>query len=70
MINCSNCNQELENNFEFCPYCGEAISEIAKDLETERETNTKLALIVELVKEIKDEKSLKTLEKFVKKIAS
>lgn len=63
---CENCNKVLDNSFEFCPYCSNPLTESAKKLEETKEINSQLVLLVNLIKETKDPKTLLLLDKYVK----
>lgn len=66
---CKECNNAIEENFEFCPYCGEAISEKAQKLEEQKSINANLILIANLMDKIEDRKTLKILNEFATKMA-
>lgn len=66
---CTKCSHGLDENFHFCPYCGEAISEMAKKLDEQKEINAQLVLISSLMSEISDLKTLNILKEYATKIA-
>ena len=66
---CEVCNNELNENFDFCPFCGEAISEKAKELENQKIINAELVLIANLIKTTTDKKTLELLNKIAKTLA-
>jgi len=65
---CKECGCAIEENFEFCPFCGEAISEKAKKLEEQKSVNANLILIANLMDKIEDRKTLKVLNEIVTKL--
>jgi len=69
MKTCENCNNVLENNFEFCPYCSTPISEKAKKLENDKTINAQLIMLANLIREIDDPKSLYTIDKMIKALS-
>lgn len=66
---CNECDNILEENFDFCPYCSEPISDRAKMLEKQKAINAQLVLIASLMKEVSDTKTLKLLNEYAKKLA-
>jgi|GEM_PF-6211669 len=60
---CPTCAKVLQNDFNFCPYCGEAISELAKETLREQTKVSQLKLINLLTDKVKDQKTLELLEK-------
>ncbi|MBQ0017215.1 MAG: zinc ribbon domain-containing protein [Clostridiales bacterium] len=66
---CSVCFTELKENDNFCPACGEPLTELAKELVSEQKVNTELALLVKLIDYIDDEKTLKFIDGLVKKLS-
>ena len=69
MKTCENCNNLLENNFEFCPYCSNPISDKAKLLENDKAINAQLIMLASLVREIDDPKALYTIDKMIKALS-
>ena len=67
-MSCGNCENVLNENFEYCPYCGEPLTKKSKELEDIKTINAQLILLASLIKEIEDTKSLYVLEKYVKKL--
>lgn len=63
---CDNCKNLLEKDFEFCPYCSNPITEKAKELDEKRIVNAELVLLLTMLKEANDEKTLKILNKYIK----
>lgn len=66
---CKECGNLIEENFEFCPFCGEAITEKAEKLEEQKSINANLILIANLMDKIEDRKTLKILNEFATKLA-
>ena len=63
---CDNCKNLLEKDFEFCPYCCNPITMDAKKLEEKKAVNAQLVLLLTMLKEANDEKTLKILDKYIK----
>lgn len=68
-IECKACKRQVNSEFNFCPYCGIAISPKAKEIENTRADIIKLNLINKLVDVISDESTLKLLDKIAQEIA-
>ncbi len=66
---CNECGNIMEENFDFCPYCSQPISDRAKMLEKQKAINAQLVLIASLMKEVSDTKTLKILNEYAKKLA-
>ena len=66
---CDNCNNLLENSFEFCPYCSNPISEKAKKLESDKTINAQLITLANLIREIDDPKALYAIDKMIKALS-
>ena len=62
---CPNCEKNIEKNFNFCPYCGEALTEIAKEIIVKQAKISQLKLINVLTNKVKDSDTLKLLEKLI-----
>ena len=60
---CKKCNSSLENNFHFCPYCGEPLTKKAEFVLAEKDRVAQLKLIGGLVDVVQDELTLKLLNK-------
>lgn len=60
---CKTCNNELEENYNFCPYCGTALTDSAKEMLKQRDCVVNLQLIEKLTDCINDEQSLNILKK-------
>ncbi len=58
MKNCNFCNEQLEDNFLFCPYCGEAQNEQAQTLEIAKNKTAKLSVLAALANSVEDKKTL------------
>ena len=66
---CENCNNLLENDFEFCPYCSTPICEKAKKLENDKTINAQLIILASLLREVDDPKTLYTIDKLIKALS-
>lgn len=66
---CENCNNLLENDFEFCPYCSNPISDKAKKLENDKTINAQLIILATLLREVDDPKTLYTIDKLIKALS-
>lgn len=62
---CEFCNKEIQEKYNFCPYCGEAQTELAKMIERKNRTNAQLELVLKLIDNTTDEKTLAILQEFV-----
>ena len=63
---CENCNNLVEKDFEFCPFCSNPLTDKAKELEEKKSVNAQLILIATLIKETNDPETLLLLNKYVK----
>lgn len=66
---CKVCEKEIDKNFNFCPFCGMALTEIAKRLNKEKFDIIRLKFINELTEKIDDKKSLEVLNKIASKVS-
>lgn len=66
---CPFCEKEIESGFDFCPYCGEPLTEMAKELRDKSDSIVELEFASSLIGEVKDENTLKLLKKFVEKFS-
>ena len=66
--NCEECGNVVGENFDFCPFCSNPLSDRAKMLEQQKMINAQLVLIAQLVKEIEDPKTLCVLTSIAKKL--
>ena len=60
---CPVCEKELEKEFNFCPYCGEPLTDLAKETLREQTKIAQLKLISLLTDKVKDKDTLALLEK-------
>ena len=67
--NCKICEKEFSINYNFCPYCGCAVTDIAKRLNKEKCDLIKLKVINELTQKVSDKKTLKILNDLADKIS-
>ena len=66
---CDNCNNLLEEDFEFCPYCSNPISDKAKKLENDKTINAQLVILANLLREVDDPKTLYSIDKLIKALS-
>lgn len=66
---CDNCNNLLEEDFEFCPYCSNPISDKAKKLENDKTINAQLVILATLLREVDDPKTLFSIDKLIKALS-
>lgn len=69
IIECPICFTECARNANYCPACGEPISELAKDFESEKKTNIEIAILMKVMDYMKDEKDVKFLKGLIDKLA-
>lgn len=62
---CEICKSEIDENANFCSMCGEALSENAKIYKRQLEIKSKLEILSELSKLVKDTKSLELIKAFI-----
>ena len=67
-LTCSFCNKEVAENFQFCPHCGEPLTELAKKIEEKRNANAQLKVIFSLIENVNDEKTINLLKEYVNKL--
>lgn len=63
---CVNCKNLLEEDFEFCPYCSTPTTKKAEELDKKKSINAQLELLINLLKEVDDEKTLKIINKYIR----
>lgn len=68
-MKCLNCKHEIYE-YDFCPYCGTPISELAKKVEIKKNTNIRLETLLKLVNLIDDDKTLNIIKELVNKLKS
>ena len=66
---CESCSKPINEGFQFCPYCGYAITNSAKALKAEQKKVIELKFIYNLVDVVEDKKTLAMLKKLIDKIA-
>ena len=64
---CNNCKKNVNENFNYCPYCGEPLNEIAKRKQQIVLQNAGLLKLHELSLSTNDPAVLKAIKNFVKK---
>lgn len=62
---CEICKSEIDESSNFCSMCGEALSENAKIYKRQLEIKSKLEILSELSKLVKDTKSLELIKAFI-----
>ena len=67
---CEICKSEIDESANFCPMCGEALSENAKVYKRQLEIKSKLEILSELSKLVKDTKSLELIKAFIIELKS
>ena len=65
---CQFCQKEIEEDFNFCPYCGEPLSNLAKTIRAKQERNAQLQLALSLIDSVRDEDTLSLIQEFVKDV--
>jgi uncharacterized membrane protein YvbJ len=68
-LTCKICDKQVSENFNFCPHCGGAITDIAKRLNKEKCDIIRLKLLNELTEKVSDKKSLQILNQTAQKIS-
>ena len=66
---CESCKKELLTDYNFCPYCGIALTDIAKRLNKEKVDVIKLKFLSNLADQIEDKKVLSKIKQIANKIA-
>ena len=62
---CPVCEKEINKEYNFCPYCGEPMTEVAKEIQERQTTIAQLKLLGALIEKVQDKKTLELLEKLV-----
>lgn len=65
---CQICKNEIDENANFCPMCGEAISDNAKIYKKQLSIKAQLEILSDLSKIVKDTKSLELIKAFILKL--
>lgn len=68
-LTCKACEKEILTNYNFCPYCGNAVSDIAKRLNKEKYDIIKIKFINEICDQINDKKTLAILNKIASELS-
>lgn len=66
---CSVCKKQVSENYNFCPYCGKPLTDLAKELIKTQIDNNRLEVLIKLIDNVDDEKTLKLIKSMVKKIS-
>ncbi len=69
MDKCPFCNIEVEDEFNFCPYCSEPLTEKGRDVEHNKEKKAQLKLVAALTRTVEDETTLKLLGQITNKLS-
>ena len=69
MDKCPFCNLEVEDEFNFCPYCSEPLTEKGRDVEHNKEKKAQLKLVAALTRTVEDETTLKLLSQITNKLS-
>jgi len=62
---CKKCFKPIENNYLFCPFCGEPVSEISKELKSRQDAVAQLQILTLLIDKVEDPKTLNLIEKLI-----
>ena len=60
---CSVCENEVKKEYNFCPYCGEPMNELAKEIQKRQATIAQLKLLGALIEKVQDKNTLELLQK-------
>ena len=66
-LKCTKCFRDVESSFLFCPYCGEPLSDLSKELKSKQDAVAQLKMLLFLIKKVEDEKTLNLLERLITK---
>lgn len=66
---CPVCFTTLADDANFCTGCGEAISDLAKELEKDKKTNTEIEILTKIMDYLSCEKDLKFVKGLIEKLA-
>lgn len=64
---CPKCNEEIDESFNYCPTCGEPLTELAKQRETLKFQNAGLLKLQELSKSTHDPVVLNAIKNLIEK---
>ena len=64
---CSKCNEEFLEVYNYCPDCGEPLSDLAKTKEALKLQNAKLQALEELSKSTNDQNVLNAIKEYISK---
>ncbi len=68
MVKCEKCKAEVSEKANFCPNCGEPLTELAKNMKKEDKRTAMLEVVVALSGKIKDPDSLSVLNAMLQKL--
>ena len=63
--NCPTCSKQVLDDYSFCPYCGEALTEGAIEVIKEQNKLSQLKVIYLLIDKVKDPKTIELLQKLI-----
>lgn len=66
---CEKCSKKFNESDNFCAKCGEPLNDLAKEFTKRQFYNAQLKLVLKLIDEIKDEKTLLLLKSYVEKLS-
>lgn len=64
---CPKCAKEISTEYHFCPYCGESITKLSKEVGRRQDALAQLKLLAYLIDNVQDEKTLNLLENLTNK---
>lgn len=62
---CPVCEKQIIKEYNFCPYCGEAMTDLAKEFSKKQTAIAHLKLLSALIEKVQDKNTLDLLEKLV-----
>lgn len=65
---CAICNKYYNNKINFCPICGEPLTDNAKNFLKQKEINAQLQILRALIKLIHNEKDLQIIKSMINKL--
>ena len=66
-MKCKNCQAEIQD-FNYCPVCGEPLTDKAVEVEKQKVLNIRLETLLKLTKTTDDEKTLLLIKELISKI--
>ena len=65
---CNHCKRQNLSNANFCQFCGNPLTDLAKDLQKERIITSQLLILSQLASKVEDEKTLNLIKSAIKKL--